>query len=231
MSWRRSSKTMWRPLSKYVGSGSGRTFMSVLCVGALAWISVATIQAPGLDLDQFNHSRLKARDVPCHLFMFSHPLFMFSHPLFMFSHPLSMFSRPREPFFPLGHPGSRQRGHTGELPPELLRVGIELADGPKATTLDPHPFMLGPDATPEDPLLTQNGGHGGGSVWRLEFWLRLQPPPGPLVFACEWPSEGVELTRIKVDASAAIEAASRAEVLWPEEGGGPGGSAGSYQIR
>ena len=136
-----------------------------------------------------------------------------------------------EPFFPLGHPGSRQRGHTGELPPELLRVGIELADGPKATTLDPHPFMLGPDATPEGPLLTQNGGHGGGSVWRLEFWLRLQPPPGPLVFACEWPSEGVELTRIKVDASAAIEAASRAEGLWPEEGGGPGGSAGSYQIR
>ena len=41
---------------------------------------VVAIQATRLDLDQLNHSRLKARDVPCHLFM---------------------FSRPREPFFPL----------------------------------------------------------------------------------------------------------------------------------
>ena len=135
-----------------------------------------------------------------------------------------------EPFFPLGHPGSRHRGHTGELPPELLRVGVELADGRKATTLDPHPFMLRPDAAPEGPLLTQNGGHGGGTVWRLEFWLWPQPPPGPLAFVCEWPAEGVELTRIEVAAADAIEAASRAEVLWPDGGGGPVASAGSYQI-
>jgi hypothetical protein len=136
-----------------------------------------------------------------------------------------------EPFFPLGHPGSPHRGVKGELPPELLRLGVELADGRKATTLDPHPYTLGLDATPEGPLLTQNGGHGGGSVWRLEFWLWPQPPPGPLVFACEWPSEGVELTRIEVDAADAIEAAAGAEVLWPEEGDGPVASAGSYQVQ
>jgi len=59
-----------------------------------AMVFVIAIQAPGLDLDQLNHSRLKARDVPGHLLMFIRPLLMLSHPLFM-------FSRPRKPFFPL----------------------------------------------------------------------------------------------------------------------------------
>jgi hypothetical protein len=130
-----------------------------------------------------------------------------------------------DPFdFPFGHPATRYRGHgTGELPPELLRIGVELADGRKATTLDPHPFGLGEDADPEGPLLTQGGGGGGGGSWRFDFWLWPLPPPGPLTFACEWPAKGIELTRVEVDASAAIEAAARAEVLWPEEGDGPGG--------
>jgi hypothetical protein len=130
-----------------------------------------------------------------------------------------------DPFeWPFGHPGMRHRGYGGgELPPELLRVGVELADGRKATTLDPHPFGLDDDSDPEGPLLTQGGGGGGGSSWRFDYWLWPLPPPGPLTFVCEWPGEGIELTRAEVDASAAIEAASRAEELWPEQGGGSGG--------
>jgi hypothetical protein len=136
-----------------------------------------------------------------------------------------------DPFFPLGHPATRYRGRSGELPDELLRLGVELADGTKATTLQPHPFHLEPDAEPEGPLLTPGGGGGGGGTWRFDFWLWPLPPSGPLTFVCEWPSEAVELTRVEVDGATAVEAASRSELLWPEEGDGPGGWIAQHTTR
>jgi hypothetical protein len=43
-------------------------------------------------------------------------------------------------------------------------------------------------------------------VWPL-------PPPGPLVFACEWPAAGMALTRHEIDAQPILDAAGRTQVI------------------
>lgn len=117
------------------------------------------------------------------------------------------------------HMGRRET----ELGPEVLRFGIELADKRKATVFDPHPFAGGDDE-PAGPVLMQRGGGGGGRRYDMRFWLWPLPPPGQLAFVVEWPGEGVELTRHGVDAAELLEAATRAEELWPDGSPSSGGA-------
>ncbi len=117
----------------------------------------------------------------------------------------------------------------GEIPPEALRLGVQLADGSKATIFDGHRWFATADR-PDGPVLVQRGGSGGMHSWELAFWVWPLPPPGPLAFVCEWPSEGIELTRVEVDADAIREAAARAEILWPD-GGSSGSSGTAYSAR
>jgi hypothetical protein len=113
---------------------------------------------------------------------------------------------------PLGlHP--RLRG--GEIPPELLRMGVQFSDGRKATSLAGFPHR--PDEEPSRPVLVSRGGGGGGGHWDYGFWLYPLPPQGPLAFVCEWPSEGIDLTRHEIDGELIRGAAGRAEVLWEDE--------------
>ena len=105
--------------------------------------------------------------------------------------------------------GRRTRG----MPDEILRFGVEFSDGRKATTLD---GWEGHRGEPASPRLIPRGGGGGGTRWMQEYWLWPLPPAGPLAFVCEWPAQGVELTRAEIDAGSVIEAAGRAEVLWEE---------------
>ena len=92
-----------------------------------------------------------------------------------------------------GRPG--QPG--GEMADEILRFGIQYADGSKATSLGPP--MIGPqDKRPEGPILQHQGGGGGGTVMTQRFWAWPLPPPGPLAFVCEWPKYGVPLTRHEI---------------------------------
>lgn len=114
-----------------------------------------------------------------------------------------------------------------ELGPELLRFGVELADGRKATVFDRRPFPA--DGEPAGPLLRPRGGGGGDRRYDMRFWLWPLPPPGPLAFVAEWPAFGVELTRREVDTAPLLEAAGRAEELWPE-GGASAGSGSSSQF-
>jgi hypothetical protein len=127
--------------------------------------------------------------------------------------------------FDFGHPAMwRHHGRmaeSGELPPELFRFGIELADGSKATTLGGHPFEQDPEKEPKGPLLIEHGGGGGGGDWDQTYWVWPLPPAGTLAFVCEWPAKGVSLTRYEVDANVIRAAASEAEVLWEDSGGGP----------
>ncbi len=132
--------------------------------------------------------------------------------------------------FPFGHP---MRPHQpGEIPPDVLRFGVQFSDGRKATTVGSalpwvHPGDL--DEEPAGPVLTPSGGGGGGAVWDSELWLWPLPPPGPLAFVVEWPKANIELTKHEVDADLLIEASKDSEVLWPDEGRSRG-SASTFQI-
>ena len=107
----------------------------------------------------------------------------------------------------------RHRRTSGAIAPEVLRFGIEFADGAKATNLG-GPWPPRPDAEPASPVLVQHGGGGGNGRWDQEYWVWPLPPPGPLAFVCEWPHANVPLTRVATDADVIRSAAARAEKLW-----------------
>ncbi len=131
----------------------------------------------------------------------------FSLQLLQREHPQDHFSGPIHAWHTSRH---------GALGPEVLRFGVELADGRKATVFDPHPFPGEGEDAPMGPVLTQRGGGGGGRRYDMRFWLWPLPPPGPLAFVIEWPEQGIELTRQTVDTAPILEAATRAEELWPD---------------
>jgi hypothetical protein len=109
-----------------------------------------------------------------------------------------------------------------ELPDDLLRFGVHLSDGTKATSLDEPGWDPDPETTPEPPVLSQSGGAGGGGGdFSYGFWLWPLPPPGPLALVCEWPERGIALERTEIDAGVILEAAQHVETLW-EDGGGSG---------
>jgi len=126
----------------------------------------------------------------------------------------------------LAAPRPRHR-RGGTLPPDLFRFGVQVSDGAKATNLG-GPAVF--DGAPAGPVLMQGGGGGGGHSWHSDFWLWPLPPPGPLAFVCEWPSEGIELTRTEIDAALLPEAAAQAETLWEPPEDDPGGGYSEIEI-
>jgi hypothetical protein len=110
----------------------------------------------------------------------------------------------------------------GQIPDEVLRFGVQFADGRKATSLGALPRPL--EEAPSHPMLTWHGGGGGGARWNYGFWLYPLPPAGPFAFVCEWPSERIKLTRHEIDAALFRDAAGRADVLWEDETGASGES-------
>jgi hypothetical protein len=135
------------------------------------------------------------------------------------------------------HPGAwrHRRDYGGELPDDLFRVGVELADGSRATTLDATPpgSIAPPVAVesfgavvatagdekprlPEPPVLVLRGGGGGSQSWSQSLWLWPLPPEGPLTFVCEWPAFDIPLSRAVVDAAPIREAAARSQPLWDD---------------
>jgi hypothetical protein len=121
-----------------------------------------------------------------------------------------------------------------EVPPELLRFGVEFADGRKATNLGGWRARFEPHERPPDqPILVEHGGGGGGTRFDQDYWLWPLPPPGRLTFACEWPSEGVALTRVDVDTTAILDASTRSTTLWepaPDAGGGHARGSAQFLI-
>lgn len=107
----------------------------------------------------------------------------------------------------------------GGMPDEMLRVGVQFADGGKATNTSG--FHHEPEP-PRGPVLHPAGGGGGGGSWHQSEWVWPLPPPGPLAFVCEWPAAGIPLTRHEIDAQVILDAASRATVIFPDERA-PGG--------
>jgi hypothetical protein len=115
------------------------------------------------------------------------------------------------------------------LPDDLLRYGLEFADGSRVTSLERFP---GFEDAPQAPVLVPHGGSGGAGRWEQYCWVWPLPPEGPLLFVCEWPAAGIALNRVEIDARPIHEASARAEILWDDGGeeGGPGGSTGQFMI-
>ena len=68
---------------------------------------------------------------------------------------------------------------------------------------------------PDPPFLYYHGGGGCEGGWRSPHWLWGLPPPGPLAFVCRWPAGQLPTSDVEIDASLVLEAADRAEPVWP----------------
>ena len=105
----------------------------------------------------------------------------------------------------------------GELGDYYLRLGVGFADGRKATNLDRRRELE--DGPPPDPpalRLTRWEGYDILSQ-EVDLWVWGLPPPGPLAFVCQWPARRIPESRVEIDAALVLEAARRAEAIWPDE--------------
>ena len=126
-----------------------------------------------------------------------------------------------EPWDPMHGLHGRPRQPYGVLTDEVLRFGIQFADGSKATNIGP-PTMRSAEGNPRGLVLQAGSGSGGTTVADTTYWVWPLPPPGPVAFVCEWPKFGIPLTRHEIDANLIRDASTRAIELWPEESVAPG---------
>ncbi|HEX6336908.1 MAG TPA: hypothetical protein VFZ85_08140 [Jiangellaceae bacterium] len=102
-----------------------------------------------------------------------------------------------------------------------LKWGFELADGRKVTNIDPPPEPPHYDDErfqswePDRPVLIGGGGGGGDRSVDRDYWLWPLPPAGRLRVACEWLDQGIEMTIQELHAQPFLEAAPRAQPVWP----------------
>jgi hypothetical protein len=128
-------------------------------------------------------------------------------------------------FEPLGLHMRRSEG--GEIPPELLRFGVQYSDGRKETTfgrwhgggMSRTMFAFSGEDDAPDPstqiILTSRGGGGGALDADQNYWVWPLPPPGQVTFACEWPELEIPETQVAIEGEVIREAAGRAERVWP----------------
>jgi hypothetical protein len=106
---------------------------------------------------------------------------------------------------------------TGEIPPGQLRLGFQFADGIKVTNTNSRFDWDGEfGSSPKSPVMSGGRGSSGDGQWQHVFWIWPVPPSGPLEFVCEWPEVEIQ-TRSELDAAAIIEAASRAQAIFPDD--------------
>jgi hypothetical protein len=112
------------------------------------------------------------------------------------------------------HQHRMRRGASEEIPPELLRFGVQFSDGSKATNTGG--FYHGQDP-PAGPVMRAGGGGGGGGSWQETQWVWPLPPPGTLEIVCEWPALEIPVTRSELDVQLILDAAARAQVIFSDE--------------
>jgi hypothetical protein len=91
------------------------------------------------------------------------------------------------------------------IPPQILRIGVEFADGRTATNVSGHDRPLG---GPVMWALKGGGsGRGGESSFHQGYWISPLPPPGPVGLVCEWPALAISLVRREVNGQSILDAA------------------------
>jgi hypothetical protein len=108
-----------------------------------------------------------------------------------------------------------------EISDELLRIGVELADGSRASNLGVDRRRWLPDKEPDGPLLVQHGGGGGGGgAGRVDlhavYWLWPLPPAGAIRVFVEWPALDIALSHVELDAALFLQASARSRSLWDQ---------------
>ncbi|PRY09918.1 hypothetical protein [Kineococcus rhizosphaerae] len=99
-----------------------------------------------------------------------------------------------------------------------FRWGLELADGRRVSNLDAPTWderAADPDWLPPAPVLTAGGGSGSESWVEQEYWLWPLPPAGRLRLTCQWLDQGIDASAHDLDAEPFLQAAARAQPLWP----------------
>ena len=118
----------------------------------------------------------------------------------------------------------RQPGQRPTLPPILglgrsgddaLWVGVELADGRKATNAGGQPPSV--DLPPDAVTLTRTKGTSDGNAAALTYFLSPAPPPGALTVVLAWPVFGVGESKMVIPGDELAAAATRIVTLWPEQ--------------
>ena len=100
-----------------------------------------------------------------------------------------------------------------EIPPQMLRIGVEFADGRRATSISGHTEPRdGPVMWP----LSGGGGSSGG--FNQGYWVTPLPPEGPVAIVCEWPVAGIPVSRHELDSQLILEAADRARAVYSVDG-------------
>ena len=115
----------------------------------------------------------------------------------------------------VGDPLERHGRWRGQVPGDVLRLGVLYADGRRAATTGGR--WPGEDSDPERLVLVQGGGGGSARRWDGDFWVHPLPPEGPGPFVASWLRPGVSEASAELDGAAIREAAARAVILWPEE--------------
>jgi hypothetical protein len=100
-------------------------------------------------------------------------------------------------------------GH--ESPAGRLLLGVELADGRRASNLE----VRGPQPDSTDMVFLASGGSGGQLSVDQSWWLSPLPPEGPVRFVVSCDGLGIEETTTEVDGTALHRAAERVVTLWP----------------
>lgn len=97
---------------------------------------------------------------------------------------------------------------------DQVLFGVEFADG-RGCML--QGFDVDNEKEEDQPMLSAGGGSAGTRNAETEVFLSPLPPPGELRFICAWPDRGVPETTVAVPADPILQAASRAQQLWPWE--------------
>ncbi|MGH2893916.1 MAG: hypothetical protein ACRDPM_11735 [Solirubrobacteraceae bacterium] len=100
------------------------------------------------------------------------------------------------------------------LPPQLLRIGVQYADGRTATNIGGHDRPVGGPVI--WPLRGGGRGRGGESRFHQGYWISPLPPAGPVGFVCEWPAVEIPLACQEIEARLILIAAEKARAMFPD---------------